>query len=257
MSSIAKAFSVLETVVAHQERGLAYSEVVAKTGLPKASAHRVLKSLAQMGYLRFDAEAGRYFGDLKLASLGSAVTSHFDLKGYVRPHLLALQAETGHTCNLGVLSGDAGMFLDKLESSEAFGIKLFSAIGKRFPLHCTAMGKVLLAGMPPAERRKILARKLEAFTPRTITEPAALARELREVQRCGYALDREEITRGIMCVAAPARNGEGATVAAISVAFPAYIDEERGVENEILAVTRCAAAIGDRLAGGRGERGRR
>jgi DNA-binding IclR family transcriptional regulator len=243
MSSVAKVFRILETVVSHQERGLAYSEVVAKTQLPKATAHRVLKSLVQMGYLRFDAETARYFGDLKLASLGSAVTSHFDLKSYVRPHLIKLQEDTRHTCNLGVLSGDAGVYLDKIESPEAFGIKLYSAIGKRFPLHCTGMGKVLLAGMRPAERRKILARKLDAFTPRTVTDPVALERELREVQRRGYALDRQEITRGIVCVAAPIRNGEGMTVAAISVAFPSSIDEEGGIRREIQAVTRCAVAV--------------
>jgi DNA-binding IclR family transcriptional regulator len=249
MSSVAKVFQILETIVSHQERGLAYSEVVAKTQLPKATAHRVLKSLTQMGYLRFDVEAARYFGDLKLASLGSAVTSHFDLKRYVRPHLMKLQEETKHTCNLGVLSGDAGVYLDKIESPEAFGIKLYSAIGKRFPLHCTGMGKVLLAGMRPPERRKILARKLDAVTPRTLTDPAALERELREVQRCGYALDRQEITRGIMCVAAPIRNGEGSTVGAISVAFPSSIDEERGIESEIQAVIRCAAAVTSQLTG--------
>jgi len=249
MSSVAKVFQILETVVSRQERGLAYSEVVAKTRLPKATAHRVLKSLVQVGYLRFDVETARYFGDLKLASLGSAVTSHFDLKSYVRPHLMKLQDETKHTCNLGVLSGDAGVYLDKIESPEAFGIKLYSAIGKRFPLHCTAMGKVLLAGMRPPERRKILARKLDAVTPRTVTEPASLERELREVQECGYALDRQEITRGIMCVAAPIRSGEGSTVGAISVAFPASIDEERGIQSEIRAVTRCAAAVTAELQG--------
>lgn len=249
MSSIANAFRILEAIVAHQERGLAYSEVVTKTQLPKASAHRVLKSLAGLGYLRFDAEAGRYFGDLKLATLGSAVTSHFDLKRYVRPHLVQLQAEIIYTCNLGVLSGDAGVYLDKLESAEAFGIKLYSEIGKRFPLHCTAMGKILLAGMSPAERRKILGRRLASFTPHTLTEPAALEKELREVVRCGYALDREEITRGIMCVAAPVRNVEGKVIAAISVAFPAYIRQERGIDREIRAVTHCAASITSALAG--------
>ena len=249
MSSVAKVFQVLEAIVSHQERGLAYSEVVASTRLPKATAHRVLKSLVQTGYLRFDAETARYFGDLKLAALGSAVTSHFDLKSYVRPHLTALQAETRHTCNLGVLSGDAGVYLDKIESPEAFGIKLFSAIGKRFPLHCTGMGKVLLAGMRPAERRKILARKLDAVTPRTVTDPVALEREVREVQQRGYAVDRQEITRGIMCVAAPIQNGDGGTVGAISVAFPASIDEERGIASEIRAVTRCAAAITAELRG--------
>ena len=249
MGSVAKVFQVLEAIVSHQERGLAYSEVVANTRLPKATAHRVLKSLVQTGYLRFDVETARYFGDLKLASLGSAVTSHFDLKSYVRPHLIKLHEETRHTCNLGVLSGDAGVYLDKIESPEAFGIKLYSAIGKRFPLHCTGMGKVLLAGMPPAERRKILTRKLDAVTPRTVTDPAALDRELREAQRCGYALDRQEITRGIMCVAAPIRSGDGSTVGAISVAFPASIDEERGIESEIRAVTRCAAAVTAELQG--------
>ena len=255
MSSVAKVFQILETIVSHQERGLAYSEVVAKTHLPKATAHRVLKSLVQAGYLRFDVESARYFGDLKLASLGSAVTSHFDLKSYVRPHLITLQEETKHTCNLGVLSGDAGVYLDKIESPEAFGIKLYSAIGKRFPLHCTAMGKVLLAGMRAPERRKVLARKLDAVTPRTVTDPMALERELREVQRCGYAVDRQEITRGIMCVAAPIRSGEGSTVGAISVAFPASIDEERGIESEIQAVIRCAAAVTAQLKGAAAQEG--
>jgi DNA-binding IclR family transcriptional regulator len=249
VSSVAKVFQILEAIVAHQERGLAYSEVVAETRLPKATAHRVLKSLASIGYLRFDAEAGRYFGDLKLAALGSAVTSHFDLKRYVRPHLLELQASTGHTCNLGVLSGEAGVYLDKLEGSEAFGIKLYSEIGKRFPLHCTAMGKVLLASMQPGERRKVLVGPLQAFTPHTITDSAKLDRELREVRRRGYALDQQEITRGIMCVAAPVRNREGRTAAAVSVAFPAYIDQERGIADEIRAVTDCAAAISAQLRG--------
>jgi IclR family transcriptional regulator, KDG regulon repressor len=247
MSSVAKVFQILETVVAHQERGLAYSEVVARTRLPKATAHRVLKTLAAMGYLRFDREAARYFGDLKLAALGSAVTSHFDLKQYVRPHLLKLQVETKHTCNLGVLSGDAGVYLDKVEPPKAFGIKLYSDIGKRFPLHCTGMGKLLLAGMEAAEARRVMARGLEAFTPHTLTKPGALRRELARVRSVGYALDREEITRGIMCVAAPIRGGDGETVAAISVAFPAYIGQERGIEMEIRAVTACAAAISAEL----------
>jgi DNA-binding IclR family transcriptional regulator len=255
VGSVAKVFRILETIVSHQERGLAYSEVVAKTRLPKATAHRVLKSLVDIGYLRFDAEAGRYFGDLRLASLGSAVTSHFDLKGYVRPQLLKLQAKTKHTCNLGVLSGDAGVYLDKLESPAAFGIKLFSAIGKRFPLHCTGMGKILLAGMKSAEVRRILAGRLEAYTPHTITKPEALRGELAKARRAGYALDREEITRGIMCVAAPIRNENGETIAAISVAFPAYLNRERGIKSEIRAVTRCAAEVSRLLMGKPGRDG--
>ncbi len=252
MSSVAKVFGILEAIVAHQARGLAYSEVVAKTQAPKATAHRLLKSLVRLGYLRFDAETGRYFGHLKLAVLGSAVISHFDLTGCVRPHLVKLQAATGHTCNLGILNGAVGIYLDKLEPPVAFGIKLYSAIGKPFPLHCTGMGKVLLAGLPPARRRRILARRLEPYTTNTITDPALLAKELQEAADCGYAVDREEITRGIICVAAPIVDGQGETVAAISVAFAAYVEQERGIESEIQAVVACASEVSRELAGRNG-----
>jgi DNA-binding IclR family transcriptional regulator len=252
MSSVAKVFGILETIVAHQARGLAYSEVVAKTQVPKATAHRLLKSLVRLGYLRFNSETGRYFGHLKLATLGSAVISHFDLTGFVRPHLVKLQAATHHTCNLGILNGDVGIYLDKLELPEAFGIKLYSAIGKPFPLHCTGMGKVLLAGLPPARRRRLLARRLEVYTTNTITDPALLSKELEQAAECGYAVDREEITRGIVCVAAPIVNGQGETVAAISVAFAAYVERERGLEAEIKAVIACASEVSREMAGQNG-----
>ena len=259
MSSVAKVFRILETVVSHQERGLAYSEVVSRTQLPKATAHRVLKSLVETGYLRFDVESGRYFGDLRLAALGSTVTSHFDLTPYARPYLLRLQEETAHTCHLGVRDGQVGVYLDKIESATAFGIKLYSAIGKSFPLHCTGMGKVLLATMSPEETRRILSRKLQAFTPNTLTDPLRLSRELAAVRRLGYAVDREEITRGMMCVAAPVRDHEKQTVAAISATFPASIARDRGIQREVRAVTRCAAAITAALQGSQGriENGRR
>ncbi len=247
MNSVAKIFQILETVAAHQKRGLTYSEVVARTHLAKATAHRFLKSLVALGYLRFDREAGRYFGDLKLAVLGSAVTSHFDLKEYVRPYLQKLHADTRQTCHLGVRNGKVGVYVEKLESPEGFGFKLFSAVGKSFPLHCTAMGKILLAGLGPGQRTRLLPGKLTPYTLNTITSRAVLAKELQAVREAGYAVDREEITRGIMCVAAPLMNHEGEAIAAISLAFPAYVAKDRGIGREIQAVKRCAAAITEAL----------
>ena len=249
MSTVEKVFQIIEQVVSHQEKGLSFSGVVSRTNFPKASTHRILKSLVGMGYLRFDDEIGRYFGGLKLSFLGSEVTAHFDLKQYVRPQLLKLQAETKHPCHLGIRSGNVGVYLDKIESSRPFGIKLFSDVGRSFPLHCTAMGKVLLAALDPRKRKEILSGKLEPFTLKTITDPAILERELKKIRRCGYAVDREEITRGIMCVAAPVQSDEGEIVAAVSATFPAYIDKERGIASEIQAVTRCAAAVTDLLKG--------
>jgi DNA-binding IclR family transcriptional regulator len=249
MSSVEKVFQIIEQVVSHQEKGLSFSGVVGRTNLPKASTHRILKSLVRMGYLRFDDEIGRYFGGLKLSFLGSEVTAHFDLKKYVRPELMKLQAETKHTCHLGIRSGDVGVYLDKIESSRPFAIKLFSDVGRSFPLHCTAMGKVLLAALDPKKRKEILSGKLEPFTLKTITDRATLEKELKKIHRWGYAVDREEITRGIMCVAAPLESDEGEIVAAISTTFPAYIDKERGIVKEIEAVTHCAAAVTNLLKG--------
>lgn len=249
MSTVAKVFRILEEVVAHQEKGLAYSEVVEKTRLPKASAHRVLKALVETGYLRFDAEAGRYFGDLKLSLLGAEVTSHFHLQRYVRPHLLRLHAETGHACHLGIRDGRVGVYLDKIESAASFGIKLYSQIGKSFPLHCTGLGKVLLADLEDRERAAILSGRREVFTIHTVTHIKPLERELLEVRRLGYAVDREEITRGMMCVAAPIRSRDGKVAAAVSATFPAYIDKERGIAREIRAVTLCAAEVTRCLCG--------
>ena len=242
MNTLTKAFRVIEEIVSHQEKGLSFSEIVSSTNLPKASAHRILKTLVNMGYLRYDSETGKYRGGLKLFCLGSEVMTHFDLKSYLRPHLMNLHKETGHTCHLGIRNGNMGVYIDKIESQD-YGIKLFSEVGRSFPLHCTALGKVLLASMDPEKRKEILNGELESYTPRTITHPSILEEELEQVRERGYGVDHEEITRGIICVAAPAFNHEGGLIAGISVSFPSFIEEERGITKEIDAVKRCASAI--------------
>lgn len=249
MSSVANVFGILEAVIAHQARGLAYSEVVAKTRVPKATAHRLLKSLVHLRYLRFDPESNRYFGDLKIAELGSAVISAFDLAQHVHPHLVALHARTGHACHLGILDGAVGVYLDKIESAKPFEIKLYSAIGKRFPLHCTAMGKVLLAALPVPDMRRLLGHKMQSFTPATLKTRERLEQELEIVRASGFAVDREEITRGIMCVAAPVVGSSGVVMGALSVGFPASIARDSGITREIRAVRDAAKAASGLLSG--------
>lgn len=242
MRSADKIFDVLEAVVSHQDSGLNFAAVVNATGLPKASAHRILKALTELGYLSLSPETKRYRGTLKLAALGAEVTSNFDLRDYVHPGLLKLHQETSHTSNMGIRNGEVGIYVDKIESQD-YGIKLFSEIGKSFPLHCTAMGKVLVAYAEAQEIERILSRPLKAFTEKTIIEPAVLKEELERIRAEGYAVDREEITRGIMCVAAPVFGVQGKIVCSISVAFPSYINSDRGIQREIKALKRHAAAI--------------
>jgi len=244
MSPLAKVFSIIEKVVADQDKGMTYSEIVAASKLPKSSVHRILKDLTGLDYLKFNIETKRYFGSLRLAALGAEVMSNFKLRSHVRPYLLELHRETEYTTNLGVLDGLMGVFVDKIESKD-FGIKLFSEIGKTFPLHCTALGKTLLAYSPAEVTSKLLESSLEAVTEKTITNPDAFKKDLASIQQRGYALDNEEITRGIMCVAAPVFGFNREMICAISIAMPAYIKDDRALEPEIETVKKYSQLISD------------
>ena len=246
MNPLFKVFSIIETIIAGQDKGVTYSEIVAALNLPKSSVHRILKDLIELGYLSFNPETKKYFGSLRLAALGAEVMSNFQLRDHVRPHLLELHRETDHTTNLGVLDGIMGVFVDKIESKD-FGIKLFSEIGKTFPLHCTGLGKTLLAFSSNDTVVKFLESPIEALTDKTITDPEVFKRELALIRDRGYAIDNEEITRGIMCVAAPVFGFNEEMVGAISLTFPAYINDDRGIKPEIDSIKKYAALISGHL----------
>jgi IclR family KDG regulon transcriptional repressor len=242
VNTIEKAFFILERVVAHQYDGQSFSEIVKTNNLPKSSAHRILRLLVDMGYLAFDQNTKKFRGSLKIAKLGALVTESFDLRTAARPYLERLHEITGHTCHLGIINRTRGVYLDKIEP-RTYGIRLFSAAGKDFPLHCTAMGKILLAFSGPALKSQILEGKLDSFTEYTITDPTIMHDELEEIIRNGYAIDREEITRGIVCVAAPIINHDKEVVASVSVTFLSYLANERGIDQEIEAVLNCSKQI--------------
>jgi DNA-binding IclR family transcriptional regulator len=234
VNTIEKAFAILERVLAHQDSGLSFSEIVKNNNLPKSSAHRILNLLVDMGYLVFHPNTKKYRGSLKIAKLGASVIENVDLRAVARPYLQRLHEMTGHTCHLGITNGTRGVYLDKIEP-RTYGIRLFSTIGKDFPLHCTAMGKTLLVFSETALKSQILTGQLDSFTEYTITD--------------GYAIDREEITIGIVCVAAPIINRKAEVVASVSVTFLSYLANERGMNQEIEAVINCANQITQETGG--------
>ncbi len=246
MNPLHKIFSVLETVVACQGDGATYSGIIKDSNLPKSTVHRILKDLSQLDYLTYDSESKRYFGSLKLAALGAEVMAHFRLSSHVHPYLLELHLEIGHTANLGILDGTVGVFADKIQSKD-FGIKLFSEIGKSFPLHCTGLGKVLLAYSPEEIFSTLVNQPLEAFTEKTITDQDRLQAELKLIKEKGYALDNEEITKGIKCVAAPVFGHNKELLGAVSIAFLAAIEHERTIDKEISSTLKYASLISESL----------
>jgi DNA-binding IclR family transcriptional regulator len=241
MSSLGKIFTTIETVVSEQELGVPFSAIVAKTGLPKASVHRTLKGLTELGYLNFNSATKHYYGSLRLAALGAEVISKFDLRDHLHPKLQQMHDETNQTCNAAILENDQGIFIDKIEAKH-YGIRLFSAVGKCFPLHSTALGKVFLA-YNPTIAEKILRRKLQAYTDNTITEAPLLRRELATIRKIGYAIDNEEITRGVICVAAPVFGISDEVTCAISITFQSHIYHDRGIDPEIDVLKRYSTEI--------------
>lgn len=254
LNPLKKVFRVLEEVVARQGRGATYSEVVSALNLPRSSVHRILKDLTELGYLTYNRESKRYSGSLRLASLGAEVMTHFELREHLRPYLLEMHRETDHTVNMGVMDGTTGVFLDKIESRD-FGIKLFSEIGKTFPLHCTGLGKALLAFSPPDTIERLLQSPLKAFTDRTITNPDRFRQELALVRKQSYAVDNEEITRGILCVAAPVFGFYGEVLCAISLTFPVYVSTDRGIGREVSVIGKYSRMMSSLFCQERGQKG--
>ena len=215
--------------------------------MPKSSVHRILKDLTAIDYISFDPESKRYYGSLRIAKLGAEVIANFQLRKHIRPYLERLHSETNFTSNLAILDGITGVFVDKIENSD-FGIKLFSELGKTFPLYCTGLGKVFLAFSPQSLLDTLLQHPLKPITERTITDPNELRNELSLIRKRGYAIDDEEITRGIVCVSAPVFNHQHEIIAAISITFPTYINNEKErLEQAISALARHATAISQSL----------
>lgn len=240
MGALSNGFSII-TAIAGGGDGLTFSEVVDRTGLPKASTHRLLRELVEIGAASFDESARRYRGGLLLAELGASVMDNYDIRRVVRPHLEALHEATGSVATLGIRDGEQGIYADKIEPAD-FVIRLHSEVGKSFPLHCTAIGKVLLAHSDAATIRKVTQRKLKSYTANTITDGKLLREELDSVVRQGYAIDCEEITRGLICVAAPIYGLDGEVAAAVSSTVLSFDADDALINRVTAQVMECASA---------------
>jgi len=191
-----------------------------KASLNPSTAYRILNTLEAHGLVQQDPMT-RYYGlGLQVLQLAAAVRSQLDLRETARPFLRGLAKEAGETANLVTFEGDEAVYIDQLFSSQP--IRAFTQIGARVPLHCTGVGKVLLASLPSEERETRLQMGLPAFTKNTITNPYHLSEELVKISDQGFALDIEERQEEVRCIAAPILDDEAKVTAAISISGPAH-----------------------------------
>lgn len=241
VQSIGRALTLLEALGdCRAEIGIA--DLSKRVGLHVSTTHRILGTLIERGYARQNPETGRYALGAKALRLADSYLGQMDLRRAARPVLERLSQETGETTNLVILDGREALYLDKAEGHQT--LRIFSRIGHRAPLYCTAVGKILLAYRPKEEADALLGGgPLEALTKHTITSPGQLRRELDKVHDQGFALDREECEEETCCIAVPIHNARGRVEAALSISAPAVRLTSRRMEELIPLMIRTGQEI--------------
>jgi DNA-binding IclR family transcriptional regulator len=242
VQSLDRALSILD-VLRFSDHALALGEVAARAGLPKSTTHRLLATLERRGFAARDTETGAYRLGLKHVTPVGAGPE-------IRSVLRDLARRSGETANLGALVGHEVLYVDRADSPQALRWQL--GVGSRVPVHCSALGKAILASFPPPEDGQHLPRRLRQITPNTITDRAGLLAELEAVRARGYALDEEEFMQGVRCVAVSVLATSGHEVrAALSLAGPAFRLTRRRAVSQVGALRRAAATVA-RLLGEQG-----
>jgi IclR family acetate operon transcriptional repressor len=211
-SVLGRAMALL-TAFRPDEVELSLAELARRTGLAKSTAHRLLRELTAWDLVE-RTPAGVRLG-MRLFELGSLVPRQRGLREAAAPYLADLFEATHETVHLAILDGVEVVYVQKLDSRS--GPKVPSRVGGRLPAHCTGVGKALLAFSPPSRLDAVLAAGLSRRTPRTVVAPGLLRHELAEIHDRGVAMEYEESTVGITCVAAPVLDAEGRAVAAVSI----------------------------------------
>ncbi len=217
--SLAKALSLIETLAA-SPRPLTAVQLNQTLKITRPTVYRILKTLVQRGFVIREEGGAAYRLSFKLLELGHQVLGRTDLLEAVKPVLRKLNGCCRETAHLAVPEDGQMVYLDKLEGSGPFCTQ--SRLGRSVPMHCTALGKAVLAFFPPPRTRAILARQgMPRYTPRTIVTASAMEREFARIRRQGYAIDDVEFEDGVRCVGAPIFDHGGNPIAAISVSAPA------------------------------------
>lgn len=217
IQAIDRAFDIVEAL--NELEGAGVTELARHVGLPKSTVYNHLATLERSGYVvRRD---GTYRTGLKFLEAGELARDQHELYTIGRPEVDKLAEKTGEIAGLMTEEHGDGVFIYRSRGSEAALID--THVGDRVPLHCTALGKAILAFLPERRRASIVDDgELASFTPATVTDPAALADELEDVRARKIAFDDEERLNGLRSVAAPILDGSESVIGAISIAGPTH-----------------------------------
>ena len=213
-NAVERSLLVLEALDSSR-RGMNISELSRRLQIPKSSTHVIVLTLERLGYIQKHADSLNYKLGLRAYALGQSKTKSLSISEVALPHMRALVDQLGLSAHLAVPDGDQGVFIQKVEAQGL--LKIDTYVGRRMDLHCTGVGKVLLAFGPPDLLDRLLAKPVYIrYTKNTITAPRLLRREIARVRRLGFGIDDEEEEIAMRCVAVPVFRA-GRFAAALSV----------------------------------------
>jgi len=232
-TSLRRGLSLLDTF-RRGERELSMTQIAGRAGIPKSTAHRLIADLIDWGGLERTQDGLLRLG-MRIFELGKSVPLQNELADVARPFLDDLYNITHKTVNLAVPHCLEVVYVEKIEAPDAPTV---SRPGERYPIHCTALGKAILAFSPTAFGDRVIQRGLAARTTHSITSVALFRRELAAVKSTRLAFDREELVPGLFCIATPIFDSGGHLLGAISVSSLESMAGARNLGPALLAVSR-------------------
>ncbi|QGU94729.1 helix-turn-helix domain-containing protein [Clostridium bovifaecis] len=246
VQSVDRAINILEELSKEKE-GLGLTELSQLVGLHKSTTHRLLLTLMERGYVDKNPNSGKYLVGVRTLNLGAAVLDRMDVKSVARPYVEKLSKETNEVVHLVILDGNEAVYIDKVESPKG-SIRMYSQIGRRAPLYCTGVGKVLLTSLDNDTVRALMSgTKMIKHTKNTITNIDDLIEELDKIRKQGYGMDEVEHEEGIRCVSCPIYGMDGKIVAGISVSGPVFFITEERIPELIKQTKEAARSISSQL----------
>jgi len=217
-NSVIKAFQIL-SACSSGKGPLTTTEIAETTGMTAATAHRFLITLEELGAI-VRTEKNQFQLGFAIAELARSIKEDDWLANFAQPHVQALVEEFHEAVGVATMQSGRVSYIATAQANRS--LKIGHSVDTEVPIHCSAVGKVLLAGLPTMEREELFHQtKMESLTPNTITDLTDLRQEMISVAENGYALDNQELEEGLRCLAVPIENGDHKVIAALSVSGPA------------------------------------
>jgi len=236
----------LIVALAGEQRGLSFTELLRVLMVPKSSLHELLAVLTERGFVEYERESRTYMLGIRVWENGQAYLRHHELVSMARPVMEQIVAQLNETVQVAVLDGVENVYLAKVDCSHP--LRLQSDVGRRLFAPPTGLGKVLLAALPEDVcRARLQGRELPRFTPQTITDLPTLLSELGAVRGRSFAVDDQEYTPGLLCVAVPIHDHLGRVAAAMSVSIPVIRTGHHQMARALAALAAGSLEIARRL----------